>query len=105
MTRLPSRQAASRPRSVSVRVNVGTKAAVIAPSANRSRSRLGMRNATLKASIAGPVLAPNTAASTISRTRPSTRLVIVATPMRPADRASPPFTDADEVACGRRRRR
>ena len=88
MTRLPRRQAASRPRSVSVRVKVGTNAAVIAPSANRSRSRLGTRNATLKASISGPALAPNSAASTVSRATPSTRLAIVATPISPAERAS-----------------
>ena len=88
ITRLPSRQAASLPFSVSVRVNVGTNAAVIAPSANRSRSRFGTRNATLKASICGLALAPNTAASTVSRTRPSTRLVIVAAPISPADFAS-----------------
>jgi sRNA-binding protein len=43
----PSRHAASLPSRVSVRVNVGTNAALIAPSAKRSRTRLGMRNATL----------------------------------------------------------
>ena len=86
MTRLPRRQAASRPRSASVRVKVGTNAAVIAPSANRSRSRLGTRNATLKASIAVP--APNRAARTVSRATPSSRLAIVATPISPAERAS-----------------
>ena len=41
ITRLPRRHAASRPRLVRVRVKVGTKAAVIAPSAKRSRSRFG----------------------------------------------------------------
>ena len=56
MTRLPSRQACSRPRVSRVRVNAGTNAAVIAPSAKRSRSRFGIRKATLKASIAA--LAP-----------------------------------------------
>ena len=86
ITRLPRRHAASRPWPVSVRVNVGTNAAVIAPSANRSRRRLGMRNATLKASICIP--APKTAASTVSRTSPSTRLAIVARPITPADFAS-----------------
>ena len=45
-----------------------------------------MRNATLKASIALP--APNIDASTWSRTRPSTRLVIVAAPAEAAERAS-----------------
>ena len=38
-------------------MNVGTNAALIAPSANRSRTRFGILNATLKASIALP--APN----------------------------------------------
>ena len=37
-------------------VKVGTKAALIAPSANRSRTMFGTRNATLKASMAS--LAP-----------------------------------------------
>ena len=85
MTRLPSRQACSRPRVSMVRVNAGTNAAVIAPSAKRSRSRLGMRKATLNASIAA--LAPKKYARTVSRTTPSTRLAIVARLMRPADRA------------------
>ena len=59
MTRLPRRHAASRPRVWRVFVNVGTKAAVMAPSAKRSRTRLGTRNATLKASMAGVAEAPN----------------------------------------------
>ena len=84
MARRPSRQAASRPSRSSVRLKVGTKAAVIAPSANRSRTRLGRRNATLKASIWW--LAPNACASTCSRTSPRTRLAIVALPARPAAR-------------------
>ncbi len=87
MTRLPRRHAASRPRVASRRVNVGTKAALIAPSAKRSRTRLGMRNATLNASIAGPPLAPKSSAITVSRATPSNRLVSVAMLTRPADRA------------------
>ena len=87
-TRLPRCHAASRPSVVSARVNVGTNAAVIAPSAKRSRNRFGIRNATLKASISMPPLAPKNAASTISRATPSTRLAMVATLMSPADRAS-----------------
>ena len=39
----PSRHAASLPAVVRWRVNVGTNAALIAPSANRSRSSVGMR--------------------------------------------------------------
>ena len=47
MTIRPSSQAASFPLLCSSRVKVGTNAALIAPSANRSRTRLGSRNATL----------------------------------------------------------
>ncbi len=88
MTRLPSRHALSRPCVVKVALKVGTNAAVIAPSAKRSRSRLGTRKATLKASISGPLPAPKIAASTVSRATPRTRLAIVAMLMRPAERAS-----------------
>ena len=87
MTRLPSRQALSRPCVVRVAVNVGTNAAVIAPSANRSRRRFGTLNATLNASISGPLAAPKIAANTVSRATPRTRLAIVAILIRPADRA------------------
>ena len=93
---LASRHAAVRPSCVSRRMKAGTKAALIAPSANRSRSRLGIFVATLKASIALP--APNSAASTWSRSRPSRRLVSVAAPTTPAERASRP--DADPPAGG-----
>ena len=51
MTIRPSSHAASLPLVWSSRVKVGTKAALIAPSAKRSRTRLGSRNATLYASI------------------------------------------------------
>ena len=51
-------------------------AAESAPSANRSRSRLGTRNATLNASVAIP--APKNAAITCSRASPSTRDAMVA---------------------------
>ena len=78
-------RARARPPSVSVRVNVGTNAALIAPSAKRSRTRFGIRNATRNASISLP--APKRTASTWSRTRPSSRLVSVASPISPADRA------------------
>ena len=43
---VPSLQATSRPSVVNRRVKVGTNAALIVPSAKRSRIRLGMRNAT-----------------------------------------------------------
>ena len=48
-----------------------TNAWLKAPSANRRRNRLGMRNATLKASVSA--LAPNIEAIRRSRTRPVTR--------------------------------
>src|SRR5882672_3488308 len=67
-------------------MNTGTNAALMAPSANRSRTRLGIRNATLNASIALP--APNMDASTWSRTSPRMRLAIVAAPADAAERAS-----------------
>ena len=54
MTELPRVQARSRPCSVSCLVNVGTNAALIAPSAKRSRTRLGMRPATRNASAVVP---------------------------------------------------
>ncbi len=49
----------------------GTKACEKAPSANSRRSRLGMRNATLKASVM--TLAPKAAATICSRTKPVMR--------------------------------
>src|SRR5688572_2037215 len=58
------------------------KAEDIDPSANNSRSKLGIRYATKKASAAG--VAPKILANTMSRTKPSIRLEKVATPIRPA---------------------
>src|SRR5262245_17616280 len=58
------------------------KAEDIDPSANNSRSRLGIRYATKKASAAG--VAPKSLANTISRINPRTRLEKVATPIIPA---------------------
>src|SRR5262245_51706140 len=86
MTLLPSRHAAARSPPASCRMKTGTNAALIAPSANRSRTRFGIRKATLKASMA--LLAPNIDASTWSRTRPRMRLVMVAAPADAAARAS-----------------
>src|SRR4051812_36730368 len=82
----PRRHAAGGPSVVSVRVNVGMKAALMAPSAKRSRSRLGTREATINASIVFP--APKRAARICSRTRPRMRLVMVAAPADAAERAS-----------------
>ena len=65
-----------------VLLKVVTKAVDSAPSANRSRSRFGMRNAAVKASIMPPP--PNNAAQISSRARPSNRLHITARPMIPA---------------------
>ncbi len=76
------RQAASSPPRAMVLLKVVTNAVDSAPSANKSRSRLGMRNATVKASSARPP--PNRAANINSRARPSTRLHITAKPMMPA---------------------
>src|SRR5262245_16212979 len=69
----------------------------MAPSANRSLSRFGIRNATLYASIAAP--APKNEASTCSRTTPRIRLVIVAAPADAAERAS----EDDVVVSGAKR--
>ena len=60
-----------RLRALRVRARIGTKACENAPSANRRRSRLGMRNATLKASV--QALAPKLAATSSSRASPVTR--------------------------------
>ena len=70
--------AASRPSPCSSRANNGTKAAENAPSANRRRNRLGSLSATMKASAIGPE--PNTADSTMSRTKPTMRLSSVKLP-------------------------
>jgi hypothetical protein len=63
-------------------VKTGIKAMVSDPSAKRRRSRLGMRKATKKASAAMPE--PKRVAITISRTRPSIRLISVKNAMTPA---------------------
>src|SRR4051812_6260340 len=86
MTLLPRRHAAGLPPRVNSRMNTGTNAALIAPSAKRSRTRFGMRNATLNASIAFP--APNIEARTWSRASPRMRLAMVAAPADTAERAS-----------------
>ena len=58
------------------------KADDIDPSANNSRSKLGIRYATKKASAAA--VAPNRLASTMSRINPRMRLAKVAAPITPA---------------------
>ena len=62
---------AASPALARPRASTGTKAWLKAPSANRRRSRLGMRKATLKASV--KPLTPNTEAISRSRTRPVMR--------------------------------
>ena len=52
--RLVSLKAFCCPSFSRIPLNVGTKAALIAPSANRSRNRFGIRKATLKASVQMP---------------------------------------------------
>ncbi len=81
-TLFASRHAAPSPPRAMVLLKVATNAVDNAPSANRSRSRLGMRNAAVNASIAAPP--PNSAAKICSRARPSTRLHMTARPMIPA---------------------
>ena len=66
-----STRVASSPSFSRVAASTGTKAWLKAPSANRRRSRLGMRNATLNASVSA--LAPKVAAISNSRTKPVTR--------------------------------
>jgi hypothetical protein len=60
-----------RPASVLRAASTGTKAWLKAPSPNTRRNRLGMRKATLKASVSA--LTPNTEANSTSRTRPVIR--------------------------------
>jgi hypothetical protein len=57
---LASRQAAASPSVAKVLLKVVVKAVESAPSANRSRNRLGIRNAMVKASMSSPP--PNNAA-------------------------------------------
>jgi hypothetical protein len=62
---------ASSPFCALLAASTGTKAWLKAPSANSRRNKLGMRNATLKASV--KALAPNKEAINNSRTKPVTR--------------------------------
>jgi hypothetical protein len=61
-------RASSRRRLRAILAEHGTKACENAPSANRRRSRFGIRKATTKASIAAP--APKRIASSVSRDEP-----------------------------------
>ena len=70
-TRSISRLVSASPYCALLAASTGTKAWLNAPSANRRRNRLGIRKATLKASVMA--LAPNDEAISSSRTRPVTR--------------------------------
>ena len=76
-----SRCAAASPSRSRAAVKVGTKALDRAPSASRSRRRLGIRKATWNASATAPP--PNSAANNDSRTRPRTRDAATARETRP----------------------
>ena len=76
-------------------LSTGTKAWLKAPSANRRRRKLGMRNATKKASV--PAEAPSSRASTTSRTSPSTRDSSVMLLTTRVEASKPPFLPA--VSC------
>ena len=82
-----SRHAASGPRLRRTSAKVGTKALESAPSAKRSRSRLGMRKAKTKAS--DQRLAPMRMTKSWSRRSPSTREAMVAAD---SQMARPTFT-------------
>ena len=82
-----SRHASSGPRLRRASAKVGTKALESAPSAKRSRSRLGRRNATTKAS--DHRLAPMRMTKIWSRRSPSTREAMVAAD---SQMAPPTFT-------------
>src|SRR5262245_29418359 len=104
VTRLARRHAAASPSRSKHCVNVLTNAAESAPSANRSRSRFGMRKAVMNASSSRP--APKQTANTCSRTTPSTRLAATAMLTTPARRASPrPSADPRPTASSIRARR
>src|SRR5437763_2513852 len=66
-------------------LNIGMNAAENAPSANKARNMLGIRQATANASDAK--LAPTNCANSMSRTNPSTRLAKVSPPTDPSERA------------------
>jgi hypothetical protein len=84
--------ASSCPAFVRYSVRTGTKAEDIAPSANNSLKRLGILKATKKVS-AVPV-APKIPARSMSFTYPRTRLIKVATDIRPAAFAIRLFSSA-----------
>src|SRR4051812_43069984 len=84
-TLFASRQADPSPSVAIVLEKVVTNAVDKAPSAKRSRSRFGRRNAALNASIF--TSAPKSARKIWSRANPRIRLHITASPTTPAARA------------------
>ena|SRR5438132_5794956 len=83
-TLFPSRHADSSPSVAILREKVVMNAVESAPSANKSRSKFGTRNAMRKASRFFP--APKSPAKICSRMSPSTREHITATPTTPVAR-------------------
>ena len=83
-TLFANRHADSSPSTAIFFENVVMKAVESAPSANKSRSKFGSRNAIKNASRFLP--APNKPANTISRIKPSTRLHRTAMPTIPVAR-------------------
>src|SRR6266542_37391 len=83
-TLFASRHADSSPSTAIFCENVVMKAVDSAPSANKSRSKFGNRNAIRNASRFFP--APNRPANAISRIKPSTRLHRIAMPTTPVAR-------------------
>ncbi|MDT4855817.1 hypothetical protein FQZ97_901860 [compost metagenome] len=80
---LTIKRVASSPSFSRAPASTGTNAWLKAPSAKRRRSRLGMRKATLNASVSA--LAPKVAAMSSSRTNPVMREARVSRETREAD--------------------
>ena len=80
---LTNTRVASSPSVARTPASTGTKAWLNAPSANRRRNILGIRNATLKASVMG--VAPNMVAISNWRTKPVMREARVKTETKEAD--------------------
>src|SRR5438034_10579345 len=76
ITALAARHISGSPTVFSFSLKIGMNAAVNAPSPSNRRNRFGTMNANMNASVTHP--APMKLAYTISRTRPKTRLVMVA---------------------------
>ena len=93
-----SRHAGSSPPVAIFLENVVTNAVESAPSANRSRSRFGARNAVMNMSRFPP--APKSELKIISRASPSRRLHMTAMPTTPAARVLERFVSEVVVTGG-----